>query len=171
MFEKILFKIQTGASLKLNDCNKEFNGSIIKIVENLKDNSYPCLNKSLKLLDLDDKKHVEIKKCLDEIVDVSIVKKIELFAENKMCHKNCLKCQRYYDIESGLVETICNEKESFHLHLCFERFKNTTKENGKVKKKSFVFTLVIIISLLTILASALLFYRRFKKNNNPNLVS
>ena len=169
--KKIKNKIKTGSSLEFNGCNKIVDDVQIKIVENSNNTLNSCLNKRLNLLDLDKKKYVEIKKCLDEVVDVSIVKTIEVFAHNKRCKKSCLKCKRFYNIEFGYFKTVCEENKILKYHLCYGPFKNTPEENGVVKGKGIVSILITTILLLTIMASVLFCYRKFIRNNNPCMVS
>ena len=156
--------------MELDDCNKVVYGMQITIVKNSNNTLNSCLNQRLNLLDLDDKKYDEIKQCLDEIDDVNIVKQIEVFADNKICQKSCLKCRRFYDFESGYFETVCEENKILKFHLCFGPFKNTSEENSAVKRKSFVSILITTI-LVLMMASALFCFRKFKRTNNPSMVS
>ena len=143
-------------------------------MKNKNKTSYSCLNQSLELVNLEDEKYAEIKKCfydIDDTDDINTIRKIEVFINSKMCNKNCLKCRRIYDIEYKYFETICEENRILNYHLCLGPFKNNFKENDTRKRKRFVYILGLIILLLTMMVSALLCYCKCKRNNSPSMVS
>ena len=143
-------------------------------MENRNRTSYSCLNPSFKLVNLEEKKYAETKQCLYEVdnaEDIDTVRKIEIYSDQKTCKENCLKCRRYFDIESGYFETICDKTTFFYYFLCIGPFKNSIKENGKVKQISLIFIIILIVLVLTMMASTLLYYHKFKRNTNPSMVS
>ena len=144
------------------------------MLKNRNKTSYSCLNPNFKLVNLEEEKYAEIKKCLyeiDDVDDIDTVRKIEVFADQKTCKENCLKCRRYFDIESGYFETICDKTTNFYYFLCIGPFKNSFQQNGIVKQNTLILSVVLTVLVLTMMASALLCYHKFKRNTNPSMVS
>ena len=145
----------------------------IKVVENINKTSDSCLNKNFKLINIEEKKYAETKKCLykiDDVDDIDNIRKIEVFADKNICNKKCLKCRRYYDIEFKVFETTCKE-ELTYFKLCIGKLKNTSRENGKVKQNALIFTVVLTVLFLIVIGSILLCYHKFKRTNNRTMVS
>ena len=143
------------------------------MVENRNESSDSCLNQNFKLINIEEKKYAETKNCLyeiDDVYDIDIIRKIQVFADRKTCNKECLKCRRYYDIEFRNFETTCKKKLTY-FKLCVGKFENTSRENGKVKQNTLIFTVVLTVLFFSVIGSTLICYHKFKRINNPSMVS